>query len=343
MRHSTELAALCVLAALGPLAAAAATVTEAGAHFFRAQNDLTAYEREIIDTTGSVNAASADADRGFSISARSRASVSSLGIELDTFGGGAVGASIFEGVQFISPQLPTAGSVLTGYSIAVVGRLTGAINQIPPGSVTPVPFGDPLLGFSQVQMTFFSDTRWRDQAVRDIPAPPGATQNLLRQTVAGPVSIPFAAPTPSSIISSGVIFPNYTRSAECQRARDEGRQCGVAFIGPSAGRFTSFGLGLALSGQLIDEFPAQGAIRAFNSFDLEGLAMIDPDGVILDGLFLTDSGVDLTLDAYRLDPRAPAPIPLPAGAFLLPAGLAALGLMARRKREVAAHDENRQR
>ncbi len=336
----------------------AAPVTEASVHFSTPYPNLSGFAQEIESQTGVVSntfssASQPGANPTQGIVGEARASINSLGVRLTTeFSGGRVAATIFEGVRFASSALPTTGNTLTGYAIGVIGTLTATLNQdtlslSPLGRGPALAAGDQMLGGSRVNLDFFSTLDDRSAAVNG-SAVPGATQRLASVTSVGTHALAFTVPVPNPnpptnyVQPYGIAGPS---SGPPSRVRPATSPCGpgvglCAVVDPLPTYVTSFGLGLSLSAILQDEIGAYGEIDAFNSFDLEGLVMFDPDGTPLDGVFRSDSGLDLTLDAFRDDNivllDAPtSPIPLPAGALLLPAALTALGLMRRHRRPVA--------
>lgn len=323
----------------------AATI-EAGAFFFDAPTFLGGYNQSTVSTAGPVSASSSDTGTRTtlsgpvtnSIDGRARASTTSLGIEMDTDLGGSVAASVWEGVRFITPALASRANTVQSYSIGLVGSLDVEVQQAErfTGGATPLPAGRRLYGDSGVSLLTFQEVDERAAAVRRQTST--TVQELVRIDTAGQQVLSYTvdAPNPTRESEIDVLVARAYRLA-VQRCRLAQQAC--VFTGQPGPaileqfQVMSFGLGVTLTGTLRDEGGTTGSIRAFNSFDLDGLIMFDADGTIIPGYFVTDSGVDLTLAQFAPEVPGAAPaVPLPGGAALLPLALAGLALVRRRDR-----------
>jgi hypothetical protein len=327
---------------MAPVAALAIPVTEASVHFFTPHTALAGSTYQGVSTSNAANlnqSSSAQVPSGpgnAEINAQARVELNQqgqyeLGISLDTNRGGGVAATLFEGVTFLTPTTPTTANTLQSYSIAALGTLTGSIAQTPVFSSTPIPAGDPLPGPSGVTLSAFTTLDARDDAVQGNTS--SRVTTLSHVGVAGPFTRTFVAtpPTPPvqpSQVFSDIIYVAGPETGACFGV--EVCQFGVELgLGPDLSQYsyTSFGLGLAMTGMLIDEIAAFGQINAFNSFHLDGLALLDADGNVVPGFFMTDSGVNLTVAQFAPSLPPTGAVPLPAGLMLLMSGLMAVGAL----------------
>ncbi|SEA35699.1 VPLPA-CTERM sorting domain-containing protein [Rubrimonas cliftonensis] len=256
-----------------------------------------------------------------------RADAASLGVllDLDPFTSGIVDAAIFERLFYVIIQSgPAAGVVSQPATVALSGRLTGDIEEIDPATGLPRPAGQSTFGNLRIGVESFRDeaervaVRQREAAgpngfVTDLTGPIGGGAGVAFGVTPGTRSL--FTPTPTAAVCDAlcqdVIRRNPNRGADAPDAL--------------AGAFS---LGFALVASSDGDSLGPATLSALTSLEIDGLILLDAAGDPIPAFVFSETR-DYTVAAFAPDI---APIPLPAAAPLLLAGLAALTLLRRARR-----------